>query len=147
MAILGPEGVHAIPRVAPVQLDMRVTYVEAPVAKQLGLHDGQVVQAVAAMRNEQLKLVLNEHVFNLPLSPYIKEGDLAQLRAQLLPSGKWALQLLHTGSFAGAQAPAAAIPTRLNTLLFQPGGFASLLTLLRPGVLESMVPPGKTRLS
>ncbi|MEY4491394.1 MAG: hypothetical protein RLY41_1200 [Pseudomonadota bacterium] len=141
MAILGPEGVHAIPRVAPVQLDMRVTYVEAPVAKQLGLHDGQVVQAVAAMRNEQLKLVLNEHVFNLPLSPYIKEGDLAQLRAQLLPSGKWALQLLHTGSFAGAQAPAAAIPTRLNTLLFQPGGFASLLTLLRPGVLESMVPP------
>jgi hypothetical protein len=86
-------------------------------------------------------LVLNEHAFNLPLSPYIKEGDLAQLRAQLLPSGKWALQLLHTGSFAGPQAPAPAIPTRLNTLMFQPGGFASLLTLLRPGVLESLVPP------
>ena len=141
MAILGPEGVHAITRVAPVQIDMRTTYVEAPVARQLGLHDGQVVQAVAAMRNEQLKLVLNDHVFQLPLSPYIKEGDLAQLRAQLLPSGKWALQLLHTGSFAGTQAPAPAIPTRLNTLMFQPGGFASLLTLLRPGVLESLVPP------
>ena len=140
MAILGPEGVHAIPRVAPVQLDMRVTYVEAPVAKQLGLHDGQVVQAVAAMRNEQLKLVLNEHVFNLPLSPYIKEGDLAQLRAQLLPSGKWALQLLHTGNFAGPEAPAPTLPTRLNTLLFQPSGFANLLALLRPGVFESLIP-------
>ncbi len=141
MAILGPEGVHAIARVAPVHMDMRTTYVEAPVARQLGLHDGQVVQAVAAMRNDQLKLVLNDHVFNLPLSPYIKEGDLAQLRAQLLPSGKWVLQLLHTGNFAGPQAPTPGIPTRLNTLMFQPGGFASLLTLLRPGVLESLVPP------
>ena len=141
MAILGPEGVHAIPRVAPVHIDMRTTYVEAPVARQLGLHDGQVVQAMVAVRNDQLKLVLNDHAFNLPLSPYIKEGDLAQLRAQLLPSGKWALQLLHTGNFAGPHAPAPALPTRLNTLMFQPGGFASLLTLLRPGVLESLVPP------
>lgn len=140
MAILGPEGVHAIPRVAPVHLDMRTVYVEAPAARQLGLHDGQVVQAVAAMRNDQLKLVLNEQIFNFPLSPYIKEGDLAQLRAQLLPSGKWALQLLHTGNFAGPQAPPAALPTRLNTLLFQPSGFQNLLMLLRPGVLESMVP-------
>jgi len=141
MAILGPEGVHAIPRVAPIHMDMRTTYVEAPVARQLGLRDGQVVQALVAVRNEQLKLVLNDHAINMPLSPYIKEGDLAQLRAQLLPSGKWALQLLHTGSFAGPHAPAPALPTRLNTLLFQPSGFASLLTLLRPGVLESLVPP------
>jgi len=140
MAILGPEGIHAIARVAPIHSEMRTAYVEAPVARQLGLHDGQVVQATAALRNDQLKLVLNEHSFSVPLFPYIKEGDTVQLRAQLLPSGKWALQLLHSGSFAGAEAPAAAIPTRLNTLLFQPGGFASLLTLLRPGVFESLVP-------
>ena len=141
MSILGPEGVHAIVRTAPVHQEMRTAYVEAPVARQLGLHDGQVVQAVAAMRNDQLKLVLNEHSFNVPLFPYIKEGDVAQLRAQLLPSGKWALQLLHTGSFAGPEAAQAAMPTRLNTLLFQPSGFDALLSLLRPGVLESLVPP------
>jgi hypothetical protein len=127
--------------VAPIHTEIRTVYVEAPVARQLGLHDGQVVQAVAAMRSDQLKLVLNEHSFNVPLFPYIKEGDLVQLRAQLLPTGKWALQLLHTGSFAGTEAAQAAMPTRLNTLLFQPGGFTSLLALLRPGVLESMVPP------
>jgi hypothetical protein len=140
MAILGPEGVHAITRVAPIHLDMRNIYVEAPVARQLGLHDGQIVHAVAAMRNDQLKLVLNDHIFNLPLSPYIKEGDMVQLRAQLLPAGKWALQLLHTGNFAGPEAAPAGIPTRLNTLLFQPGGFPNLLALLRPGVLESLLP-------
>ena len=141
MSILGPEGVHAIARVAPVHLEMRSTYVEAPVAKQLGLHDGQVVQATATVVNHQLKLVLNEHIFNLPLQPYIKEGDLVQLRAQMLPAGKWVLQLLHTGNFAGAEAAPAGLPTRLNTLLFQPPGFANLMALLRPGVLESLIPP------
>ncbi len=140
MAILGPEGISAIARVSPIHTEARTVYVEAPVARQLGLHDGQVVQATAALRNDQLKLVLNEHSFNVPLFPYIKEGDLVQLRAQLLPTGKWALQLLHTGSFAGPEVPPVAIPTRLNTLLFQPGGFANLLTLLRPGVFESLVP-------
>ncbi|WP_310614550.1 flagellar hook-length control protein FliK [Limnohabitans sp.] len=141
MAILGPEGVHAITRVAPVHMDMRVAYVEAPVARQLGLHDGQVVQATAKVVSQQLKLVLNEHAFNVPLFPYIKEGDIAQLRAQLLPTGKWALQLLHTGNFAGPEAVPTGMPTRLNTLLFQPPGFANLLALLRPGVLEGLVPP------
>jgi hypothetical protein len=141
MAILGPEAVHAINRVAPIHMDMRTTYVEAPVARQLGLHDGQIVQATATVVNQQLKLVLNQHIFNLPLQPYIKEGDLVQLRAQLLPAGKWALQLLHTGNFAGPEAPPVGLPTRLNTLLFQPPGFAQLLALLRPGVLESLVPP------
>jgi hypothetical protein len=141
MAILGPEGVHAITRVAPVHLDMRIAYVEAPVARQLGLHDGQVVQATATVVNQQLKLALNEHIFNLPLQPYIKEGDMVQLRAQLLPAGKWALQLLHTGNFAGPEALPTGMPTRLNTLLFQPPGFAHLLALLRPGVLEALVPP------
>ena len=141
MSILGPEGVHAVPRVAPIHLDMRAAYVEAPVAKQLGLHDGQVVHAVAAMHNDQLKLVLNEHAFSLPLFPYIKEGDQVQLRAQLLPTGKWTLQLLHTGSFAGQEAQATGLPTRLNNLLFQPAGFPNLLSLLRPGVLESLIPP------
>ena len=141
MAILGPEGVHAITRVAPVHMDMRIAYVEAPIARQLGLHDGQVVHATATVVHQQLRLALNEHIFNLPLQPYIKEGDLVQLRAQLLPAGKWALQLLHTGNFAGPEAAATAMPTRLNTLLFQPPGFASLLALLRPGVLEALVPP------
>ncbi|WP_333844126.1 hypothetical protein [Limnohabitans sp.] len=141
MAILGPEGVHAITRTAPVHMDMRIAYVEAPVARQLGLHDGQVVQATATVVNQQLKLALNEHIFNLPLQPYIKEGDLVQLRAQMLPAGKWVLQLLHSGHFAGPDAAPAGMPTRLNTLLFQPPGFANLLSLLRPGVLEALIPP------
>jgi hypothetical protein len=146
MAILGPEGVHQVPRIAPVHLEMRQVYVDAPIARQLGLHDGQVVQAVAALRQGQIKLLLNEHVFNTPLSPYIKDGDMVQLRAQLLPAGQWSLQLLHSGSFAGQEAQALPTkPSRLNTLLFQPTGFSSWLSLLKPGVLESLLPAGDSQ--
>lgn len=145
MTIVGPEGVHQIQALPPAQLELRQIYVATPVAKQLGLHDGQVVQASVEVQHDSVKFLVGGQVFNTPLLPYIKNGDLAQLRAQLLPSGKWVLQLLHTGAFAGAQGLASAqtsapLSSRLNTLLFQPAGMASLLGLLQPGVLESMVP-------
>ena len=158
MALIGPEGVNQVSRITPVTLDLRQIFIEAPVAKELGLHDGQVVHAVAALHKDELKLAMKEHVFNLPLSPYIKEGDLAQLRAQLLPNGKWILQLLHTGTYAGlqtshpaqaalaaqtAQAAAQALgPSRFNALLVQPEGFANWVNLLRPGILEALLPAG-----
>ena len=142
--MLGPEAIHNITRTLPAQLDMRMAYVEAPVARELGLHDGQIVQATVASYQGQLKLVLSNHIFNLPLSPYIKEGDMVQLRAQLLPAGKWVLQLLHSGNFAGPDPSAGQLPTpvpsRLSAMLFQPAGFTALFSLLQPGVLESLVP-------
>ncbi len=147
MAIVGPEGVHQIQALPPAQLELRQIYVATPVAKQLGLHDGQVVQASVEVLHDSVKFNVGSQVFNTPLLPYIKNGDLAQLRAQLLPSGKWVLQLLHTGAFAGpdgatgaAPLNASHLPSRLNTLLFQPSGMANMLALLQPGVLESLVP-------
>jgi len=156
--LLGPEGVNQVSRVTPVTLDLRQVFVEAPVAKQLGLHDGQVVQAVVTLHHDQLKLTVRDQVFNLPLSPYIKEGDLAQLRAQLLPNGKWVLQLLHTGTYAGLQTSQAAqaalaaltaqtasqalMPSRFHALLVQPEGFTKWVQLLRPGILDALLPAG-----
>ena len=158
MPLLGPEGVNQVSRVTPVTLDLRQVFVEAPVAKQLGLHDGQVVQAVVTLHHDQLKLTVRDQVFNLPLSPYIKEGDLAQLRAQLLPNGKWVLQLLHTGTYAGLQTSQAAqaalaaltaqtasqalMPSRFHALLVQPEGFTKWVQLLRPGILDALLPAG-----
>lgn len=147
MTIVGPEGVHQVQALPPVQLELRQIYVATPVAKQLGLHDGQVVQAAVEVQHDSVKFLVGSQVFNTPLLPYIKNGDLAQLRAQLLPSGKWVLQLLHTGAFAGpgglvgtSPGNASHLPSRLNTLLFQPAGMAHVMSLLQPGVLESLVP-------
>ena len=49
MALLGPEGVNQVSRITPVTQDLRQIFIEAPVAKELGLHDGQVVQAVVTL--------------------------------------------------------------------------------------------------
>lgn len=134
MTPLGPGGIQSLPAPLPVQLEVRQVYVQAPVARQLGLVDGQVVQALAAAQPDHLQLQLKDQIFQMPLLPYIKDGDLAQLRAKMLASGDWALQLLHTGSFAGADLPqqAHARPSRWQSLLFQPGGFANWLALLGP---------------
>lgn len=147
MAIVGPEGAHQIQALPAAQLELRQIYVATQVAKQLGLHDGQVVQATVEVQHDGVKFLVGGQVFNTPLLPYIKNGDLAQLRALLLPSGKWVLQLLHTGAFAGSDGASGAAPTnashlpsRLNTLLFQPAGMAHVMSLLQPGVLESLVP-------
>jgi hypothetical protein len=145
MSLLGPEGVHSIQPMLPVQLEVRQVYVQAPIARQLGLVDGQVVQALVSAQPDHLNLSLKGQVFQIPLSPYIKDGDMAQLRAQMLANGEWTLQLLHTGRFAGVSLQQAAqmmlSPTRLRTLLFQPTGFANWLSLLEPGVMASLAPP------
>ena len=133
MTLTGPEGIHSLQPLLPVQLDPRAIYVQANVARQLGLADGQVVQAMASSQGTQLQLRLKDQIFQMPLNPYIKDGDMAQLRAQMLANGDWALQLLHTGSFAGPiaqQALQMLQPDRLRALLFQPGGFANWLSLL-----------------
>ena len=70
MALLGPEGVNQVSRITPVTLDLRQIFIEAPVAKELGLHDGQVVHAVAALHKDELKLAISiangvVHKFNL----------------------------------------------------------------------------------
>ena len=143
MIPLGPDGVRSVQPLLPVQFEPRQVYVQAPIAKQLGLVDGQVVQASASVQPDQLHLNIKGQVFQFPLSPYIKDGDMAQLRVQMLANGQWTLQLLHTGRFAGAHFEAALqamVPTRVRTLLFQPSGFANWLSLLEPGVMASLVP-------
>ena len=142
MTPLGPGGIQSLQAPLPVQLEVRQVYVQAPVARQLGLVDGQVVQALVAAQSDHLQLQLKGQIFQMPLLPYIKDGDMAQLRAQMLATGDWSLQLLHTGSFAGADLPQTgnARPTRWQTLLFQPGGFANWLDLLSPQALARSVP-------
>ena len=48
--MLGPDIVSASSRVAAVQVDARPLWVQTPVAQQLGLRDGQIVQAVCGYK-------------------------------------------------------------------------------------------------
>jgi hypothetical protein len=148
MVLLSAEGVSAVNRVSPLFFEARPIFVATPIAKQLDLHDGQVVQAVVETRQDQLKLVLQGQEIDAPLAPYIKEGDLVQLKAQFSTSGQLIFQM------APALAPAARamtssgaqLPTRLNTLLHQPASFVHWVRLMAPGVLEAMIPAGSSLL-
>ena len=144
MTILGPESIYAVPRITPINWDSRNIYVQEPVAKELDLHDGQVVQATVSIQNDQAKLLIQGHALNVPLFPYIKNGDLVQLRAHLLPKGLWVLELLHTGTFAGTALPVLNVDQniRAKSLNLLPESFSTWINLLVPKFIESLIPNG-----
>ena len=145
--MFGPDSVSAATRVSPVQQEMRNLWVQTPVAQHLGLRDGQIVQAVAEVRDQRVRLWLKEFSFDLPNGWVLKDGDKPFLRVSHTNDG-WGFLIQ---SHANGQAPASAsategfgnhppvglnhpLPSAMNTslgmLLTQPGGFASFSRLL-----------------
>ena len=158
--MLGAESVLGAMRATPVQLDMRPHWIETSMAEQLGLQDGQVVQALVERKDGRVRLWLKDFSFDLPNGWVLKDGDKPFLRVSLNPGG-WGLLIQNTtdlpaatdkanvalsglggkgaaGAVSGAgfvAADAVASPTatsnRLNTLVFQPPGFAAFRQLLQ----------------
>ena len=158
--MLGAESVLGAMRATPVQLDMRPHWVETSMAEQLGLQDGQVVQALVERKDGRVRLWLKDFSFDLPNGWVLKDGDKPFLRVSLNPGG-WGLLIQNptdlpaatdkanvalsglggkgaAGAVSGAgfvAADALASPTatsnRLNTLVFQPPGFAAFRQLLQ----------------
>ena len=158
--MLGAESVLGAMRATPVQLDMRPHWVETSMAEQLGLQDGQVVQALVEKKDGRVRLWLKDFSFDLPNGWVLKDGDKPFLRVSLNPGG-WGLLIQNptdlpaatdkanvalsglggkgaAGAVSGAgfvAADAVASPNatsnRLNTLVFQPPGFAAFRQLLQ----------------
>jgi len=142
--MLGPDIVSASSRVAAVQVDARPMWVQTPVAQQLGLRDGQIVQAVAEVRDQRIRLWLKDFSFELPNGWVLKDGDKPFLRVsqnangwgfliQAYPNGQTSTATPASAAF-GLNAQANALQTRglttLGMLLTQPGGFESFTRLL-----------------
>jgi hypothetical protein len=53
-------------RLNPFYLDGRTITLLLPIAQQLGLRDGQIIQAALEMRGETLKLLYNGQLIDLP---------------------------------------------------------------------------------
>ena len=53
---------------------------QTPVAQQLGLRDGQIVQATAEVRDQRVRLWLKDFFFELPNGWVLKDGDKPFLR-------------------------------------------------------------------
>jgi len=144
--MLGAEIVSAANRVTPVALESRTMWVQTPVAQQLALRDGQIVQAVAEVKNQRVRLWVKDFFFELPNGWVLKDGDKPFLRVNHNASG-WGflIQAYPTGQSSSATPAAASFGlsnngqelqaldarnARLGMLLTQPAGFASLTKLL-----------------
>jgi hypothetical protein len=145
--MFGPDSVSASARVSPVQQEMRNLWVQTPVAQQLGLRDGQIVQAVAEVRDQRVRLWLKDFSFELPNGWVLKDGDKPFLRVsntnggwgfliQAYANGQTSAATTATAGFGmnhpgGLNSPGqAAMNTSLGMLLTQPGGFESFSRLL-----------------
>jgi hypothetical protein len=98
-----PETLAMAGRANPVLLEGRAPIVQAPQAKALGLTDGQVVNAVAEVRGERLKLILQGSAIDWPAHMRLKAGDKLALRAHVQTNGTWVLQPLPANGPASAQ--------------------------------------------
>lgn len=149
--MLGPDVVSAASRIGPVQAENRTVWVQTPVAQQLGLRDGQIVQATAEVRDQRVRLWLKDFFFDLPNGWVLKDGDKPFLRVSHNPGG-WGFLIQ---AYPNGQAPpATATPVnqlfglnpglalaaeaaqpepqsnRVGMLLMHPPGFATFSKLL-----------------
>ena len=144
--MLGAESVLGAMRATPVQLDMRPHWVETSMAEQLGLQDGQVVQALVEKKDGRVRLWLKDFSFDLPNGWVLKDGDKPFLRVsqnagswgfliQSYPSGQTSSATPASAAFGINQPPvlnsAQTLPsTTLGLLLTQPTGFESFARML-----------------
>ncbi len=124
-----------------IMLEGRLPVLEAPVAKALGLHDGQVVRPTVEVREGQLVLTLKGQVLPWPLPNDLRmvAGDRPAYRVQIDAQGVARLFVVTSAQGQASSSAAANVPQRLEQLLLRPTGMEALAHLLRPGVLPAML--------
>ena len=99
--LFSPETLALAGRANPVLLEGRSPIVQAVQAKALGLSDGQIVSAIAEVRGERLKLILQGRAIDWPSGLRLKPGETVLLKAYVQTNGTWLLQP-QTGAGAGS---------------------------------------------
>ncbi len=136
-------------RLNPFYLEGRPLPLAAPIAQQLGLRDGQIVQGTIELRGEMLKLLLNGKLLDLPPGLRFRPGEEVWLRALRGPGG-WLLKavdpdarraaapgtaLVDADAAAAAESPAL---SRLLALSLRPPMSPTLLQLFQPGAMDAL---------
>lgn len=160
----GPEQLLLTGRIHPISLEVRPLQLENTQARNLGLRDGQIVQATLEMRGDSLKLLINGGLIDLPPGFRFRPGDTVTLRAQARP-GSWllrpvdarsaagtgAVEMAATESLSSASSPQSARPqglppptihlntSRLQALLLRPPLTPELMSLLEPKELAALL--------
>ena len=158
--ITGADALGLPGRVNPLFLEGPLLPIETPIAKELQLRDGQVVQATLRLNGGQPELMLRGRIINTPVFMLGHLAPTVWLKVVQTPQGGWALQptkepptpALHavtplsppmTPSLSQvASMPPALLPSvysRMANLLFRPPGPSDVAQLFRPGTLDALL--------
>jgi len=151
--ITGAEALLAPNRINPIFLEGKLLTFQASIAQDLGLKDGQIVQALVRLHGDQPKLFLQGRMIEAPASALAAPGESMWLRVQSRPEGPWNLQPVPAP--AGPQAASTALTltappvmtepslapvvSRIANLLYRPAGAVELSQLYKPGTLDALL--------
>ena len=133
-------------RLNPCYLDGRTITLLLPIAQQLGLRDGQIIQAAIEMRGDSLKLLYNGQLLDLPPGLRFRPGEQLWLRANR-SAGGWTLRAVDgRAASAPSQASTPALTaaadsaiSRLAALSLRPPTSPTLLSVFQPGVMSGFL--------
>ena len=140
--ITGAETAHLVGRPGPIYLEGRLPMVTAPLARELGLHNHQVIEAKARAEGSGWSLQLPggqrlDLPRDFPSSWRLASGDTLLFRVQLQADGSVLLRPL---TQAGVASPAEPLwPDRSQQLLHRPPDPAALRQLLQPATLDQLL--------
>jgi len=155
-----PETMAVAGRVNTLVLEARAPMIQAPEARLLGLTQGQIINAIAEVRGERLKLILQGRPIDLPRGLRLQAGDTVVLKAQVQSTGQWQLQPQSINGKPVTLAPASqptppvqshaqplqplaqpdlAVSTRLSALLSRPPDTAGWAHLFKSGALGQLL--------
>jgi len=139
--ISGPDGAAQPGRPPSIYLEGRLPLVTPAIARELGLREGQVVQAKAQAQGAGWSLQLpGQHPLQWPgeLPPQwrLSAGDTLLFRVQFQSDGSVLLRPWNSGVSAGTEA---LLPDRTTQLQFRPPGAQALTQLLQPATLDQLL--------
>ena len=151
--ITGAEALTAPNRINPIFLEGKLLTFQASIAKDLGLKDGQVVQALVRLHGDQPKLLLQGRLIDAPPNSLAAPGESMWLRVQNKSEGTWAFQQVSPPASAQANSTAlslaaspnlmssslAPVVSRIANLLYRPTGALELSELFKPGTLDALL--------
>jgi hypothetical protein len=141
--IEGSQASQSAGRANPIFLEGKLLPLAAIAARELGLNDGEVVQALVQTRpGGDMALLLRGRLLDLPRPSPWPAGQSLSLRVQASPGGPWTLQLLPaTTALPALTAPAepGVFISKVANLLFRPAGSQELAQLFRPGTLDAIL--------
>ncbi len=152
---LGPPG-----RVNTLFIEGTQLPIATPIAKELNLRDGQVVQANLRLSGGQPELILKGRIIDVPVLMLGHLAPTVWMKVVLTARGDWALQPTKAPSTSALEAaaplsppmtpslsqvasmPPAMLPaaySRMANLLFRPPGPSDVTQLFRPGTLDALL--------